>query len=200
MAKDATSGSRERAVQVVAPTEISDADLIARAKEGDRWAEELLFRRYVRAVGATALRLLGDKDEADDVVQDTFALAFEQLPQLREAIAFKTWLLRIAVSRVHRVFRRQRLQRLVGMGGDERSAQLAAPSATPEARTELALLDRELRRLPAAERIAWMLRYVEGLELVEVAEACDCSLATAKRRIAAAHARVERHLRSFEHV
>jgi RNA polymerase sigma-70 factor (ECF subfamily) len=61
-------------------------------------------------------------------------------------------------------------------------------------RAELALLDRMLARLPTKERMAWMLRYVEGCELPEVARMCGCSLATAKRRIAAAHERVAAHV------
>jgi len=51
-----------------------------------------------------------------------------------------------------------------------------------------------LKKLPAQDRMAWMLRHVEGMPLSEVATHCDCSLATAKRRIASAHRVVERHL------
>ncbi len=176
----------------------SDADLVGRARDGDRWAEELLFRRHVKGVGATAMRLLHDATEAEDVIQETFALAFEELHKLREPAMFKPWLLRIAVSRVHRVFRRQRFWRLLGRDDApiHTLADLASADLEPDARLELRLLDEELRRLPAEERIAWTLRRVEGMELREVADACACSLATAKRRIAAADARVRRHSRS----
>jgi RNA polymerase sigma-70 factor (ECF subfamily) len=59
---------------------------------------------------------------------------------------------------------------------------------------ELRWLDAALARIDDRERIAWMLRHVEGLALEEVAEACSCSLATVKRRISAAEAVVHRHL------
>ena len=68
----------------------------------------------------------------------------------------------------------------------------ARPDTTPELRAELGLLSRALERISAGERIAWMLRHVEGLSLEEVAQECDCSLATAKRRISSAQERVDR--------
>jgi RNA polymerase sigma-70 factor (ECF subfamily) len=70
--------------------------------------------------------------------------------------------------------------------------QLASKDCPQETRAELALLAKALDRLSAAERIAWMLRHVEGLPLEEIAQECECSLATVKRRIAAAAKRIER--------
>jgi len=177
------------------PSELSDAEAVRRARDGDHWAQELLFRRYARLVSATATRLLGDRGLAEDILQDTFAVALERLDTLRNPAAFKSWLMRIAVSQVHRIYRRERFVRLLKRSdGPSPLARIAARSATPEMLVELELVDRELRRLPPEQRLAWMLRYCEGLELREVAEACGCSLATAKRRISAAHARVTRHV------
>jgi len=83
-------------------------------------------------------------------------------------------------------------------GSDDATlAALAAPALRADDRAELALVDRLLRRMPANLRVAWMLRRVEGLPLAEVASACACSLATAKRRVAAADAEVTRHV-SFQ--
>ena len=77
---------------------------------------------------------------------------------------------------------------------DATLAALAAPALRPDDRAELALVDRMLRRVPADLRIAWMLRRVEGLPLAQVASVCACSLATAKRRVAAADAEVARYV------
>jgi RNA polymerase sigma-70 factor (ECF subfamily) len=71
---------------------------------------------------------------------------------------------------------------------------LASADATSEERAELALLDRALAALDAPDRVAWMLRCVEGLSIDEVAEACSCSPATAKRRVARARDVVVAHL------
>ncbi len=95
--------------------EHSDADLVLRARGGDRWAGEELFQRHVGAVMATAMRLLGDRAAADDVVQDSFASALEKLSSLRDPPAFHRWILQIAVSQVHRRFRRQRFLSQLGL-------------------------------------------------------------------------------------
>lgn len=177
--------------------DVDDAALVARALGGDRWAEDTLVRRHFGAVAATAARLLGDRDEAEDIVQETFASALTELRHLRDPGAFRGWLLQIAVRKVHRRFRRRRLLRMLGITSGEPEgglSQLASEDASPEQRAELALLDRVLASLPAPERIAWTLRTVEGMPLEEVAAACECSLATVKRRIAAADRAVRAHV------
>lgn len=175
----------------------SDGELVARTRDGDRWAAEVLFRRHYAAVTGTVVRLLGDSPEADDVAQDAMESAFADISDLREPGAFRAWLVQIAVRKVHRRFRRRRLRRVLGLESGEPvggMAVLAADGVSPEARAELQLLDRTLATLPAKERVAWTLRMVEGLKLTEVAAACDCSLATAKRRIAAADGEIRTHV------
>jgi RNA polymerase sigma-70 factor (ECF subfamily) len=85
--------------------------------------------------------------------------------------------------------------RLLGLDQEQDAAleRLASPLLRPDDRAELALVDQVLRKMPADQRIAWMLRRVEGLQLPEVAHVCACSLATVKRRIAAADAEMARH-------
>lgn len=174
-----------------------DEALVARAAEGAVWAKAELFKRHAPAITALLTRLLASTADAKDATQDTFVIAFNDLGGLRERRAFAGWLRQIAVHQAHRRFRRRRLLGALKLGrhdDDAALAQLADLGASPEIRAELGRLDAVLRRLPAAQRMAWMLRHVEGYELVEVAEACGCSLATAKRRIAAAHAQVSRHV------
>ena len=180
---------------------VSDGELVRRAVAGDRWAEEALFRRHAAVVAGTVTRLLGDRTEAEDVVQDTFITALEKLGTLREPQAVRSWLLAIAVRDVQQRFRRRKLRRLLGLErSDERRGltEHAAGDVSPDVRAELRLLDRALAELPAKERIAWMLRNVDGYSLDETAIACGCSLATAKRRIAAAEKRVSVHARMSE--
>lgn len=176
---------------------LDDDALVARACDGDGWAEEALYRRHVGHVFGVAARLLRSRAEAEDVAQDTFTIAFEQLSSLRDASAVRGWLVQIAISQVRRRFRRHKLRRLLGLDtpADEATLEsVAAPHADPETKAELACLDRVLQRLPGEQRIAWMLRFVEGETLEDVARACDCSLATAKRRLAAADASVRREV------
>jgi RNA polymerase sigma-70 factor (ECF subfamily) len=175
----------------------SDEELVLRLRRGDEWAKEALYRRYFEAVWGTSLRLLGNRADAEDVVQDTFATALEQIGALRDSSALAGWLVQIAVRLVHRRFRRRKLLRALGLdrGAEDSTLELLAqPGATPELQVELRWLDRALGELATKQRIAWMLRHVEGHSLEEVAEICDASLASVKRYIAAADAHVRRHV------
>lgn len=179
------------------PDSVSDAELVDRATRGDRWSREVLYRRHVDYLFGLATRLLANRRDAEEIVQDTFIAAFERLGTLRDAGALRVWLGQIVVNLVRHRLRRLRLLRLLGLDGgadDATLEALAAPGLHPEACGELALLDRALGRVRAELRIAWMLRRVEGLELTEVASVCGCSLATIKRRLAEAEDVVRRHV------
>ncbi len=179
------------------PESTSDAELVRRALGDDRWSREVLYRRHASYLLGLAVRLLANRGDAEEIVQETFIAGFEKLATLREPEALRGWLAQIAVNLVRHRLRRLRLARLVGLdrGVDDATLEaLAMPGLHPEACAELALLDRVLARLSADLRIAWMLRNVDGLELTEVASACRCSLATAKRRLAAADVVVRRHV------
>jgi RNA polymerase sigma-70 factor, ECF subfamily len=188
---------REQSSLLPTADAVSDGELVARALEGDRWSRDVLYRRHVRYLLAITSRLLANRSEGEEVVQDTFVMAFEKLATLRNAAALRSWLARIAVSLVQRWLRRDRLLRFLGLDRGLEDAgleALAAPSLLPDDRAELALADRVLRQLPSKRRVAWMLRRVEGLPLAEVATLCDCSLATVKRQIGAADAEMARYV------
>jgi len=179
---------------------LDDLALVERACSGDRDAEAAIYRRHVPYIAGLATRLLASATEAEDVVQDTFIIAFADLARKGTITALRPWLARIAVSQVHRRFRRRKLLRLLGIDRAE-PAQLdaiASPETSPEVRAQLAALGRVLESLPPAQRIAWSLRCIEGATLDEVAAACGCSLATAKRRIAAAWERVRANVEIAE--
>ncbi|HEY8088311.1 MAG TPA: RNA polymerase sigma factor [Polyangiaceae bacterium] len=178
-----------------------DAALVGGALRGNRSSEEAIYRAYAPAVLTLTTRLLGRRSDGEDATQDTFILAFQNMHQLRSPAALRPWLMRIAVSQVRRRFRKRRLLRTLGLyvGADDATLEsLVSSGASAEVRTDLAALDRVLGTLPANQRIAWMLRYVEGEQLEDVAQACGCSLATAKRRIAAADAQVHAEVRVGE--
>jgi RNA polymerase sigma-70 factor (ECF subfamily) len=192
-----TMGTQSTSNDVPVRTATRDAELVARARSNDRSAEELLYRMHVESVAGLAMRLLGRSSDAEDVVQDAFVTAFTRMDQLRDGALFRPWLLRITVHEVHRRYRRRKLLRTLGLdrGQDDVSlAALAAPNVETDRRAELAALDRVLGRLPARERIVWMLRNVEGQELAEIAVACEASVASIKRWIGRADQRIAAHV------
>lgn len=155
-----------------------------------------VFRRYSPYVARVALRLLGNDSEVDDLVQDVFLEAHRGLSSLREAGALAGWLARICVRRATRRLRRRRLLALLSL---DTVAERELPfdvSASPEQHAEVARLYRRLDRLPVSERVAWLLRHVEGESLDDMVVLCGCSKSTVQRRLRSAEARLEREVRS----
>jgi RNA polymerase sigma-70 factor, ECF subfamily len=194
-----SSAMPERSERVIAHTgtATSDEELVARTLEGSAWAEAALCRLYVRPLAGMLTRLLGNAEDADDIAQDAFVTALETLSRLRTPSAFKSWLFRIAANLAKKKLRRRRFERFFGLGPAEHDTDLdifGSRALAPDASAELVLLEKRVLRLPIDLRIAWSLRFVEGYELTEVAEICECSLATIKRRIERASTRLDAHI------
>jgi len=147
------------------------AALIAAARLGDRAAYERLYRRYARMVHGIALSSLHSQD-AEDVVQEVFARALDQLPGLRDPDAFGGWLAAIArhvvVDTVRRTSRQVEL-------GDE-PAMRESQHDQFEARRAL----NAIRTLPEAYRETIMLRLVEGMTGPEIAERTGLTAASVR--------------------
>lgn len=190
--RPAPSAPRAGAVVAWPDVDVADAALVARCLDGDRWARGALYRRYAEDVASLALRLLRDRDEAMDVLQDTFVTAFRTLPSLRHPAKVRAWLRTIAVRHVQRRFRRQRLRALLGFRRPTLPLEeLAARDASQDAVLELRRVDAVLARLPDRARIVWTMRRVEGETVPAIAEALGVSLATVKRDVALAQATLD---------
>jgi len=159
----------------------------ASRKEADAGALDFdsVFRRYSPYVASIGLRLLGRDHELDDLVQDVFLEAHRGLRQLRDASSVKSWLARICVRRAVRRLRRRRLRAFLSLDTLEHDAHLIAPGASPEVRAEVTRLYRNLELLPALDRAIWVLRYLEGEALDDIAVLCACSKSTVQRRLRA---------------
>lgn len=188
-----------RVVDVTGAVAITDAELVARARTRDAWAEEMIYRRHAPQVASIARRLLRDPVEAADVTQETFLIAFQKLGALAEPAALRGWLARIAVSRVHRRWRWRKVRFWAAATDDESLADVADAGVAPDRKTELALIDEALRAIPVKLRVPWVLRHVIGYSLDEVATACDCSLASVKRYLGRAEAAVTAHTQEAAH-
>ncbi len=170
------------------PPEPEDSQLVREAVLGKRWAFDALYRRHAGFAFGLAVRLQGNRSDVEDLVHDAFLKAHKQLASLRDPGSFRSWLGSIVVTQVRMRLRRARVLRTLGFNATEpvELESLAAEEAGPEVRAELAQIYALLKVMPADERIAWTLRNVERHRLEEVAALTDCSLATAKRRIARA--------------
>lgn len=164
---------------------------------------EQLFRLYGPYVAQVALRVLGRDDEVDDVVQEVFLAAMADIDKLRNPLAVRGWLKTVTVRKAYRVLKQRGRRRWwaylgLGDGPDVCAASgtypLTSPGCNPEERVLLVRIYRLLDELPANERLAWTLRYIEGEQVESVATLCGCSLATVKRRISAAQTFLARTL------
>ena len=155
---------------------------------------EAAFRANARLVYSIGLRILKSMQDAEDLLQDVFITARRDLRDLTHPAAVRQW---FAVATVRLAKRRLQRRKLFSIFGTEDVGynDAIAPDASPEQHSMLRSIYRVLDRLPVNERVAWTLRHIEGMSLEMVAAACDCSLATAKRRIAAAHDVVTEALR-----
>ena len=121
---------------------VSDEELVRRALAGERWGREMLYRRHAGNLLSITVRLLANRGEAEEIVQETFVTAFEQLGTLRKPVAVRGWLGQITVNLVRRQFRRGRLLRFLGLGraaDDATSEALADPGISTVQGAEEAL-------------------------------------------------------------
>ena len=144
----------------------SDAALVARTLAGDLEAYAALVSRYRDAFGRYAVHMLGNREDAQEAMQDSFVRAYRALASCREPERFGAWLFRIVVNRCRTVRRRlQRQRRFDGDLPDDVPSNGARPDAF-EWREEIG---RALARLRPHYREAFLLRYVEELDYGEMA-------------------------------
>jgi RNA polymerase sigma-70 factor (ECF subfamily) len=187
----ATASIRPLARPGAGPT---DEALVLAARAGDPWAFEALFRRHVRMAAGLAHRLLPKDSEVDDIVQDCFSTAFERLDSLQSPPAFGSWLGSIVIRTVHKRLRRRRLLERLGMRSPDpiEPDEVVSRSAPPEVAAELRAVYAFVISLPAEQRVALLLRRVEGLEVSQIASQMGVSVSTVKRRLKSAEAALER--------
>jgi len=149
-----------------------------------------LFERFSSHVAGIGFRLLGRNSEVDDLVQEVFFAAFKQRSQLRDVRAAKSWLSVITVRKARERLRMRRVRQFVGLDSCT-SLELADDAMPADDHALLMRVYQILDHMTVECRLAWITRYIEGERLEHVAERCGCSLATAKRRIAAAQAQLQ---------
>jgi len=165
-----------------------DAALVRRLREGDPRAPADLFDRHGPLVNRILRRVLGGGGDHDDRVQETFIEVLRSIGSLRDERALRPWVTTITARVARAELRRRKLRRVFFLDdpGDVSEPPCHDDHAAREAvRATYKILD----TLSTDDRLAFTLRFIHGEELTVVAEACGCSLATIKRRLAHAEAR-----------
>ncbi|HEC22207.1 MAG TPA: sigma-70 family RNA polymerase sigma factor [Chloroflexi bacterium] len=169
----------------------SEQELLAALREGDAEAFAALFEAYSDRLFRVAVGVLGDEDEAEGVVQDTFLRLFESLDRFEGRSKLGTWLYRVAYNASLDRLRKRRPTRPIDDDPDE--GELPAPailvdwSHIPESLLDTAEAQAELEaaiaELPESLRSAFVLREIEGLSTRETAEVLEISEGAVKVRL-----------------
>src|SRR5215469_14089789 len=159
---------------------MSDADLVVLARSGDADAFRVLVSRYRAMAMSVALHLSGDREAAEDLVQEATLAAFVSLGRLRDPDRFRSWFYGTVVN-VTRVWRRRQAGRRVT---DWDTARLIANPADEAAQRELRwIVTGALRCLPEATRTVLVLFYYDGLTVREIAARLGVTAAAVKSRL-----------------
>jgi RNA polymerase sigma-70 factor, ECF subfamily len=170
--------------------DLPDASVADLLRSGSREAAAAVYDRFSAAVNRWVWRLLGADPEHDDIVQQVFVRILRAGPNLRESDKLAAWVHTITVNTVHGELRRRQVRRFFWR--DSSPAILHGDFVREvEMRDLLVRAKSVIDKLPPAERIAFMLHYVERHSASEIAALCGYSLSTAKRRLAGATRRFE---------
>ena len=181
--------------------------LVEAARSGDIGAFESLVRRYDRNVFRIAQHITQNREDAEDVVQDAFLKAYQNLGQFQGQSKFYTWLVRIAVNEALMRLRRRRPERTVSIDEDVKTEEDSMPreiadwSPNPEqlyTQAELKdILGKTIQGLPPSFRTVFVLRDVEGLSTEETASALELSVPAVKSRLLRARLQLRERLNKY---
>jgi RNA polymerase sigma-70 factor (ECF subfamily) len=168
-----------------------EADLIERCRAHERAAHDELYTRFRRQVAGNLYRVLGDRNDLDDLVQEVFVIAFRGLERFRGDARLSTWLYRICVNvALGRIRSRKRKPAPIGMPDLDSAAvdpsmteRPETPERSLERRRDQESVYRALDQLAPKKRIVLYLHEIEGLDLKEIAYLVDSNPVTVRTRL-----------------
>jgi RNA polymerase sigma-70 factor (ECF subfamily) len=176
-------------VAVLGP--VDEADLIERCRRDERAAHDELYHRFRRQVAGNLFRVLGDRTDLEDLVQEVFVIAFRGLDRFRGDARLSTWLYRICVNvALGRIRTRKRRPNAIGVV--DLDATATDPSLTERPETPEKSLERQrdrervyqaLEQLAPKKRVVLYLHEIEGLDLKEIAYLVDSNPVTVRTRL-----------------
>jgi RNA polymerase sigma-70 factor, ECF subfamily len=183
------------------PSPEEDQKLVARSQEGDQLAFEELVRKYQQAVLNLAYHYVGRRDEIEDIAQKIFSKVYFSLPKFDIRRPFFPWLYRIAINQCYdelRRAKRQRTRTFSELSLEETSSierlisQHETMPASNDDRLEMhALLHKMLDQLPTHQKMAIVLRDIETIPYVQMAEILKCTEQAARLKVFRARIRLK---------
>lgn len=158
-------------------------ELIELCRRGDRKAQFEIYRLYQAAMYNTALRIVGDPDDAEDVMQEAFLKAFEKIRTYRGKVSFGAWLKKIVINKSLDFLRLRKDQLSLEEVGEIEMAEEESfnpPEAEAEVAPRIEEIREAIRKLPEGYRIVVSLILLEGYDHEEVSEILQISNATSR--------------------
>ena len=175
----------------------AEPELIVAARDGDKGAVDELLALHQHQVFRFALRMCGNEDDAQDVLQETMLAAFRGVGGFRGEARLSTWLYQVARSHCVKA-RRKMVGEPARLDALEAAASVAAPDAAPDMRAHAHQIGETLQaailRLPEQLRETVVLRDVEGLDSEEAARVLGIEVPALKSRLHRARAELRKHL------
>ncbi len=158
---------------------MTDGELVNKARRGDREAFGQLVVRHQRQVYHMVLRMLRNREDAEDIAQDAFVSAFEKLGDFRGKSSFRTWVITIALNRARNLLRDNPPERSTELP-ESATSPSPDPLAVVEARQHMKLLEQAIASLPPKQRMTVLLRAQEGMSHKEIGRILGTSPGTSK--------------------
>jgi RNA polymerase sigma-70 factor (ECF subfamily) len=184
-----------------------EASFVAQARLGDTGAFTELAERYQRKIFRLAQNITQNREDAEDVLQETFLKAYQHLPEFEGHSKFYTWIVRIAVNEALMKLRKRKwdktvwLDEPVSVGEETVAREIAVWEDNPEQRysqEELReILDKAVNGLAPPYRTVFALRDMEGLSTEETAEALELTIPAVKSRLLRARLQLRDKLTAF---
>ena len=156
-----------------------DAELVDRVRRGDREAFDRLVSRHIRRAFSIAYRLLGHREDAEDLVQDAFLAALERIDTFQSGRSFAAWIARIVVNRGLNARKARTLRQTDSLPEDAPAASVLPDRAAEQAELHARCRD-ALARLPERQRMIVELFELEGFSGPEIADILDLPTGTVR--------------------
>jgi RNA polymerase sigma-70 factor (ECF subfamily) len=171
--------------------ETLEATAVAQVLSGDRDAFRVLVDAHARAVFSVAFRMTGNKEDADEIVQETFLRAYKSLDRFESRSKFSTWIYRIAVNRCLDFLEKKRIAGTYIISDEpdpeENTIQLPSKDAGPDrllmSKETKMKISQAMTQLTPTERVAFTLRHVDGQSIEEISRALKIRENAAKNTV-----------------
>jgi RNA polymerase sigma-70 factor, ECF subfamily len=174
---------------------VSDAELVQAACDGDSRAVGIIWSRYSVLVRKVLIGALGPDSAVEDLLQEVFIAFLQGARRIEQASALRGYLTSVAVRQAALELRRRKVRRWVTLTPTGQVPDTPTLPRDGEGREALAALYRVLDGMGSRERLAFVLRHIEGMEILEVARALRTSESTVRRALGSARSRLDRSLR-----